>query len=158
MPRYFNGFVSRFSAGSQALYASDLSRLGLSAEGARAVVEGDPIASFADRRRLATIVVALLDLQGTITEGQLASLLPAVQAGLDVSGRARKLSQLGLSARGAYDVLSGHPVEDPGDRDELAGLLRKHHRPGSGGYNGITMNDSAGGQGYVKHSSASLAH
>ena len=61
MPRYFNGMVSRFSAGGRSsagtvgqasLVATQLQRLGISPQGAQQLASGQPVTDAADRMTL----------------------------------------------------------------------------------------------------------
>jgi hypothetical protein len=61
MPRYFNGLVSRFSAGQRSsatttvgqtsLVALELQRLGISPQGAWQLASGQPVTNAEDRQR-----------------------------------------------------------------------------------------------------------
>ena len=154
-PRYFNGFVSRFSAGGHSQSSRDrqaaillLQRSGLSNQGIRQFLGGESVANAVDRHKLAGIVGELLDL--TQAPGPAVFLLvPAVQAAREAARRARKLQDFGLSAAGARQFVAGLPI-NADDRQLLPlivsavlGGARPLH---AGGYNQMTLDDTRGAE------------
>ncbi len=155
MPRYFHGFVSRFSAGGRHQSPGDrqaacslLQRSGVSPQGIRQFLGGEAVANAGDCRKLAAIVGELLDLK-QVPAGPVALLLPAVQSAREAARRAQKLQTFGLSASGAQQFAAGLPVNDTEDRRllpqivmaDLGGALPAHSR---GGHNQLSLDDTAG--------------
>ena len=155
-PRYFNGFVSRFSAGGRHPSPGDrqaaillLQRSGVSNQGIRQFLGGETVANAVDRHKLAGIVGELLDLTQAPPGGAVALLLvPAVQAAREAARRARKLQDFGLSAAGAQQSVAGQPINGADDRQilpqlviaALDGALPAH----GGGSNEMTFDDTSG--------------
>jgi hypothetical protein len=154
-PRYFNGFISRFSAGGR-YSPSDrqaaillLQRSGLSNQGIRQFLAGETVANDVDRHKLAGIVGELLDLTQAPPGGPAAALLvPAVMAARDAARRAHKLQDYGLSAAGAHRFVGGLPIDGADDREILPQLviaaLRGALPVHGGGYNAMTLDDTSG--------------
>ena len=153
--RYFNGVVSRFSAGGRSLPPGDrqaatslLQRSGVSVPSIRQFLGGQAVANAGDRYRLAGIVGALLDLEQALPVGHVALLLPAVQAAREAARRAQKLQDLGLTAAGAQQFVAGLPMTGADDRQflpqivvaALGGALPYR----GGGYNEMFLNDTKG--------------
>jgi len=154
--RYFNGFVSRFSAGGCSVSPSDrqaaillLQRSGLSNQGIRQFIGGETVANAVDRHKLAGIVGDAIDLTQAPPGGPVAPLLvPAVQLARDAARRGQKLQDYGLSAAGAQRFVAGLPIDDADDRQALpqifiaalGGPLPAH----GGGYNEMTLDDTSG--------------
>ena len=152
MPRHFNGIVNRLSAGGRSALSRDdrpaaasfLQRSGVSLPGAKQFLDGDIVASPADRRMLAGIVGRLLEAKQGQPAGH-AALLPAVQAS---PRSAQRLRDLGISAAGAQQFLSGQSVASGQDRQALGqlvivasgGAVAGH----SGGMNELRLDDTAG--------------
>jgi len=156
MPRYFNGFVSRFSAGGRGKSPGDLQaatsllqRSGVSAQGIRQFLGGEPVANAGDRSKLAAIVGERLDLQQAPPAGHAAQFLPAVQSAREAARRAQKLQAFGLSAASTQQFFAGLPVTGTDDRRLLAqlviaalgGALPAHS---GGGSNQMILNDTKG--------------
>jgi hypothetical protein len=156
MPRHFNGIVNRFSAGSrsalsrdgQAAAASFLQRSRVSVLGAKQFLDGEIVANPADRRTLAGIVGGLLNLKQGQPVSQVALLLPAVQAAREAARSTQKLRELGISAAGAHQFVSGLAVANNGDRQVLGHLVIAASRGPvaghSGGINELRLDDTAG--------------
>jgi hypothetical protein len=154
MPRHFNGFVSRFSAGGRSAQSRDgqaaasfLQRSGVSVLGAKQFLDGEIVANPEDRRTLAGIVGGMLDLKQRQPVSQVALLLPAVQAAREAA-RKQKLQELGVSAAGAHQFVSGLAVANNGDRQVLGHLVMAASRGAvaghSGGMNELRLDDTAG--------------
>ena len=155
MPRYFNGFVSRFSAGGRATSLHDqqaatsfLQRSGVSPQGIRQFLGGEPVAIAGDRSKLAAILGERLDLKQA-PAGHAALLLPAVQSAREAARRSQKLQAFGLSAAGAQQFVAGLPVNGIEDRRLLpqiviAALGGALPAPSGGGYNQLTLDDTKG--------------
>ena len=155
MPRYFHGFVSRFSAGGRAQSLHDeqaatslLQRSGVSPQGIRQFLGGESVANATDRSRLAAIVGERLDLK-QVPAGHAALLLPAVQSAREAARRAQKLQAFGLSAAGAQQFVAGLPVNGIDDRRLLpqiviAALGGALPAPSGGGSNQMILNDTRG--------------
>jgi len=155
MPRHFNGFVSRFSAGGRSEQSRDgqaaasfLQRSRVSVLGAKQFLDGEIVTNPEDRRTLAGIVGGLLDLKQGQPVSQVALLLPAVQAAREAARRKQKLQELGISAAGAHQFVSGLSVASNEDRQFLGHLVIAASRGAvaghSGGINELTLDDSAG--------------
>jgi len=151
MPRHFNGFVSRFSAGGRSTQSRDgqaaaslLQRSGVSFLGAKQFLDGDVVANPEDRRTLAGIVGGLLDATQGSPAGH-AGLLPAVQAS---PRSAHRLREFGISVAGAQQFLSGQSVASGQDRQALGQLIIAASRGAgaghSGGMNELRLDDTAG--------------
>jgi hypothetical protein len=131
MPRHFNGFVSRFSAGSRNEISPDdrrsttslLQGSGVSLPGAQQFLSGQIVANPDDRRTLAGIVGELLDLKEGQPVSHVALLLPAVQKVRDVPRRSQTLQDLGISMAGAQQMLSGQTVTSAEDRRALGQIV-----------------------------------
>ena len=133
MRRHFNGFVSRFSAGGRSDMSPDdrrrtislLQGSGVSFVGAQQFLSAQIVASPDDRRTLAGIVGALLDLTQGQAVTQIALLLPAVQKvrDRDVARRSQTLQDLGISIAGAQQMLSGQTVTSAEDRRALGQIV-----------------------------------
>ena len=149
MPRHFNGFVSRFSAGGRDASPGDrqaatalLQRSGISPLGIRQVLDAEIVANPGDRQKLAGIVAGLLPAVQSI--GHAAPLLSAVQSVRDT----QRLREFGLSAAGAQQFASGLPVSGASDRQTLAQVVAAAAGGASsvhlGGGNQLQLDDTAG--------------
>ena len=155
MPRYFHGFVSRFSAGGRAPSLHDqqaatsiLQRSGVSPQGIRQFLGGETVVNAGDRTKLAAILGERLDLKQA-PAGHAALLLPAVQSAREAARRSQKLQAFGLSAAGAQQFVAGLPVNGIEDRRLLpqiviAALGGALPAPSGGGYNQLTLDDTKG--------------
>lgn len=130
MARHFNGFVNRFSQGRRSLSPGDrqaatslLQKSGVSPMGIRQFLDGDTVSDAGDRRALAGVVSGLLDQISARPGDPAPLLLPAVQRVRNVPTRTRRLNELGLSASGAQQFLTGAPVAAAGDRQLLREIL-----------------------------------
>ncbi len=155
MTRYFHGVVSRFSAGgrSQALgdrqaATSFFQRSAVSIQGIQQFLDGESVTNVGDRQRLAAIVGRLLDQKQVLPAGHAALLLPAVQSAREATRRAQKLRDLGLSATGAQQFVTGLPMNGADDRQILPQIvlaaLGSAPVAHAGGYNEMTLDDTAG--------------
>jgi len=140
MPRHFNGFVSRFSAGGKEISPGDrlaatsfLQRSGISPLGIRQVLDGEIVINPGDRQKLVGIV---------------GGLLPAVQSVRDPARDIQGRRGFGLSAAGAQQFASGLPVNGAGDRQALAQIVMAAAGGASsvhsGGHNELWLDDTAG--------------
>ena len=154
-PRYFHGVVSRFSAGRRSLSLGDrqavtsfLQRSGITVQGIQQFLDGESVATVGDRPKLAAKVGELLDPKQVLSLGHAALLLPAVQSAREVTRRARKLQDLGLSATGAQQFVAGLPMNGADDRQILPQIviaaLRSALFVHGGGFNQMTLDDTAG--------------
>ena len=106
--------------------AAQLLRRGISLAGARQVLEGGLVASPGDRRVLAQVVREGLGLAIEQPTSRISLVYPIVQSGSRPSGSAgdsqvaRMIEQIGVSAAGATQFLSGLPVARADDRQRLA--------------------------------------
>lgn len=150
MPRHFNGMVNRFSAGGRSALSRDvqaaaafLQRSRVSVLGAKQFLDGEIVANPADRRTLAGIVGGLLNLKQGQPVSQVALLLPAVQAAREAARSTQKLQELGISAAGAHQFVSGLAVTGGEDRQAL-GQFVASAAGRSGGFNKMTLDDTPG--------------
>jgi len=153
MPRYFHGVVNRFSAGGRSLSLGDrqavtsfFQRSGISFQGIQQFLGGEGVTNVGDRQKLATKVGELLDPKQVLAVGRAALLLPAVQSAREVTRRAQKLQDMGLSAMGAQQFVGGLPMNGADDRQILPQIVIAALRltaPG-GGYNQMTLDDTRG--------------
>jgi len=129
--------------------ASFLQQSGVSLLGAQQFLEGKIVSNAGDRQRLGRIINVLLDLSAPQSVSEIALLLPAVQAAREAARSYQKLQELGLSAAGAQQVITGLPVTNAEDRQALGLVLiftvsASPQRHKGGGYNEISMDDTAG--------------
>jgi hypothetical protein len=126
-----------------------LVRLGVSGLGAYQLMRGQVVTGTEDRRRLAGIIGVLLDLKAGQKVSGVALLLPAVQAAREAARRMQKLQEVGLSAAGAHQFITGLPVTNMEDRQALglalsSAISESHGGYKGGGYNQLIMNDTQG--------------
>ena len=155
MPRYFHGVVNRFSAGGRSLSLGDrqavtsfFQRSVISFQGIQQFLGGEGVTNVGDRQKLATKVGELLDPKQVLAVGRAALLLPAVQSAREATRRAQKLRDLGLSATGAQQFVTGLPMNGADDRKILPQIvlaaLGSAPVAHAGGYNEMTLDDTAG--------------
>ena len=154
-PRYFHGVVSRFSAGRRSVALGDrqtvtsfLHGSGITVHGIQQFLGGESVTNAGDRPKLAAKVGELLDPKQVLSVGHAALLLPAVQSAREVTRRAQKLQDLGLSATGAQQFVAGLPMNGADDRQILPqiviAVLRSALTAYGGGYNQMTLDDTKG--------------
>jgi hypothetical protein len=147
--------VSRFSAGGRTMSLGDrqaatsfLQRSAVSMQGIEQFLGGESVTNVGDRHKLAAIVGELLDSKQVLPVGHAALLLPAVQSVREAVRRAQKLRDLGLSATGAQQFVAGLPMNGADDRKILPQILFVAFGgalvPHGGGYNQMTLDDTAG--------------
>lgn len=157
MPRHFSGIANRIGQGDTdqkspvnlARVASFLQQSGVSLLGAQQFLEDKIVSNPGDRQRLARIINVLLDLSAGQSVSEVALLLPAVQAAREAARSMQKLRELGLSAGGAHQVITGLPVTNAEDRQAIGLVLiftvsASPHRHKGGGYNEMSLDDTAG--------------
>jgi hypothetical protein len=157
MARHFSGIANRIGQGDIDLkspanlvrVASFLQQSGVSLLGAQQFLENKIVSNAGDRQRLARIINALLDLSAPKSVSEIALLLPAVQAAREAARSNQKLQELGLSAAGAHQLITGLPVTNAEDRQALGLLLiftvsASPHMHKGGGYNELSLDDTAG--------------
>ena len=154
-PRYFHGVVNRFSAGRRSLSLGDrqavtsfLQRSAITVQGIQQFLGGESVTNVGDRTKLAAKVGELLDPKQVLPVGHAALLLPAVQSAREVTRRAQKLQDLGLSATSAQQFVAGLPMNGADDRQILPQIviaaLRSALATHGGGYNQMTLDDTSG--------------
>ena len=126
-PRYVNGFVSRFVAGSrgvvQAQVITLLQQSGVSPQSLDQLLDGAIVSHVADRARLAGLVCALLDLPREKTGGMiLTAVLVPSQPGRGASHRIEALANAGLSIAAAHQFVAGQEIGNEYDRQVLSGI------------------------------------